>query len=146
MRRRFDCWGHRRDLAFSNDQGSLPVLSETAKQKPEVLLDLLPKRRPGLSNFELLQAPTPAPQPGSQDRKLSPLNSPVQLGEVPAVLLGRPQRRQPDTVRHVSKGGVCQHGHVPQELVADVGLGRVHGVAAVADVLGGVEGAEGETV
>ena len=48
-------------------------------------------------------------------------------------------------LRELSEAGVTEQRHMAEQLVTDVWLRCVHGPGAVADVLGGVEHAEGKT-
>ena len=69
---------------------------------------------------------------------------PVDLGQVPDLLLRGTKGREADAVDELRVGRVRQHDDVAEELVDDVRLGGVHGLGVVPHVLRAVEGLEGE--
>eukprot|EP00960_Hanusia_phi_P020545 605831-Hanusia_phi.AAC.1 len=71
---------------------------------------------------------------------------PVAGGEPPHVLLRGPERGEPNGLREVGEVRVGEHGGMAEELMAEVGLGRVEGQRLVPHVLRAEEGAEGEAV
>mmetsp|Transcript_72199 Transcript_72199/g.181985 ORF Transcript_72199/g.181985 Transcript_72199/m.181985 type:complete len:324 (-) Transcript_72199:274-1245(-) len=71
---------------------------------------------------------------------------PIYVGQLHDGLVGRAERGQADLLRELGEVGVREKRHVADELVADVGLRRVEGVAAVPDVLRAAEGAERQRV
>ena len=60
-------------------------------------------------------------------------------GQLLDILIRCPQRGQTNLLGELGKAVVAEERGVAQQLVTDVGLGRVHGFGAVADVLGGME-------
>lgn len=65
-------------------------------------------------------------------------------GELLDELVRGAEGGESDLLGELGEGGVGEEGDVADELVADVRLGGVHGHGGVADVLGGVEDAEGQ--
>lgn len=61
---------------------------------------------------------------------------PVQGSQLGDLLVCGAEREQPDLVGEVGDLLVGEHGHVADDLVDDVGLRGVFGVAGVPDVLG----------
>mmetsp|Transcript_80806 Transcript_80806/g.227511 ORF Transcript_80806/g.227511 Transcript_80806/m.227511 type:complete len:278 (-) Transcript_80806:553-1386(-) len=73
-------------------------------------------------------------------------SEPVDARQAGDGLVGGPQGRQADLLRELREVGVGEQRHVSDQLVADVGLGGVEWVAAVADVLRAAECAERQGV
>ena len=69
---------------------------------------------------------------------------PVAGGQLLDVLVGGAQTGQADLLAEAGKGGVGEERGVTHQLVADVRLRGVLRLRVVANVLGGVEDAEGE--
>ena len=106
---------------------------------------------PGAALLHVLELAKAREDPGAKgadvvalphDAKLDSV--PVDLGQVPDLLLRGAKGREADAVDELRVGGVRQHHDVAEELVDDVRLGGVHGLGVVPHVLRAVEGLERE--
>ena len=66
-------------------------------------------------------------------------------GETIDVLVGDAEGGEANLLRELGELGVGEEGDVAEELVANVGLGRVERLAGVADVLRRMEDPEGQS-
>mmetsp|Transcript_6822 Transcript_6822/g.18545 ORF Transcript_6822/g.18545 Transcript_6822/m.18545 type:complete len:202 (-) Transcript_6822:957-1562(-) len=71
---------------------------------------------------------------------------PVTASQLLDVLLRRPETGQSNLLREIREVGVGEHRGVPQKLMTDVWLWRVHGLGVMANILGGEEDSECKTI